>query len=76
MAITYTGTLPDTKRETKVDSYERLANLIFHLKTFGLDLLDYSMDQVSGEVKVTLSGPLPPEQLEHLSLTDPRTAIR
>jgi hypothetical protein len=68
MATTYIGTLPDTKKETKVDSYERLRTLILHLEPLGLDLLDYSMDQVTGAVKVTLSDPLPADQLDHLSL--------
>jgi hypothetical protein len=65
----YTRTLPNLTRATRLAAYERLSSLFSHLPSFdGVDLLSLSIDPETLVVTVTLTNPLPDEQLEHLGL--------
>lgn len=55
--------------QNKARAYEALCVLIAHLQAFGVDLVSLSRD-VNGYVIVTLSGPVPSNQLDHVGLQE------
>lgn len=66
---TYQRTLPNLTRATRLAVYERLSSLFSHLPAFdNVDLLSISIDTTTRVVTVTLTNPLPDEQLDHLGL--------
>jgi hypothetical protein len=69
MPNVYTSKVAVTQ-QNKVRAYEALCVLISHLPAFGVDLLALSR-QPDGFVSVTLTGPIPVEQLDHVGLADP-----
>lgn len=54
--------------QNKRRAYELLCVLISHLPSFGVDLVALSLN-ADRTVSVTLTGPVPADQLDHVGLT-------
>jgi hypothetical protein len=67
-ATAYTSKNAVTTQAGKRLAYEKIISLINHLEAFGVDLTALSLN-ADKTISVTLTGPLPPAQLDHLGLT-------
>lgn len=69
MAITtYTRVLPNLNLATRREAYERLINLIPHLHSWGISLLEFKVDVPTRTVTITLTDPIPADNIAHLNL--------
>lgn len=66
---TYTRVLPNLTRATREVVYEKLAAVLSHLPNLDVDLLSISLDVPTRTLTVTLTNPVPADQLEHLGLS-------
>lgn len=72
MAITvYSRTLPNLNRAIVGEVYRRLVLLIDHLESFNIFLLGFSLDPATRVVTITLSDPIPADNIAHLNLEGP-----
>lgn len=67
MAQTVYRSLQAVTLQNRSRAYEYLASMCLHLESLNLNLIALSLDG-SNFVQVTLSNPLPPEQIAHLGL--------
>jgi len=69
MAITvYTRTLPNLLPATRRATYRRLILLLDHIEGFGIDLIGFSIDIPTRVVTITLTDPIPADNVAHLDL--------
>jgi len=69
MAITvYTRTLPNLLPATRRAVYRRLVLLLDHIEGFGIDLIGFTVDIPTRVVTVTLTDPVPVDNIDHLEL--------
>ena len=69
MAITvYTRTLPNLLPATRRATYRRLILLLDHIEGFGIDLIGFSIDIPTRVVTITLTDPIPADNVAHLNL--------
>jgi hypothetical protein len=66
MATVYTSKNAVTQAN-KARAYEKLISLLMHIDTFGVDLLALSINS-DKTLSITLTGPLPASQIDHLGL--------
>jgi len=70
MAITvYTRTLPNLLPATRRATYRRLISLLDHIEGFGIDLIGFSIDIPTRVVTITLTDPIPADNIAHLDLS-------
>ena len=70
MAITvYTRTLPNLLPATRRATYRRLILLLDHIEGFGIDLIGFSIDIPTRVVTITLTDPIPADNIAHLDLS-------
>lgn len=64
--VTYASKVAVTQANKRI-AYEYLVTLINHLPAFGVDLLSVQVN-ADKTISITLTGPLPDDQREHLGV--------
>lgn len=67
-ATTYTRVLPNLTKATRRAAYKRIILLLEHLEAFDIDLLSITFDAPTRTVSITLTDPVPVDNIDHLDL--------